>query len=124
MCIQHILIVDDEPDVANACKQYFEHFGYKVTVAYDGQTALDLHANAPIDALITDFRMPRMNGQELLNKMRQIKPMLPAIMVSGCPGDFQQAQDERTKVFGKPIRLRTLEQCIQDMPCDASAGLP
>jgi CheY-like chemotaxis protein len=122
MCIHHILIVDDEPVLADACKQYFEHFGYKVTVAHDGQAALDLYENEAIDALITDFRMPRMNGQELLKRMRQRKPTLPAIMVSGFPGDFDQAEDDRTKVFGKPTRLRTLAQCIEDMPCDAAAA--
>jgi CheY-like chemotaxis protein len=122
MCIHHILIVDDEPVLADACKQYFEHFGYKVTVAYDGQTALDLYADHPVDAVITDFRMPRMNGQELLNKMRQSKPSLPAIMVSGFPGDFRQTEDDRTKVFGKPTRLRTLAQCIEDMPCDTAGA--
>ena len=118
MCIHHILVVDDEPVLADACKQYFEHFGYKVTVAYDGQAALDLHKTQPVDALITDFRMPRMNGQELLKQMRQIKPTLPAIMVSGFPGDFRQDEDTRTKVFSKPTRLGKLAQCIKDMPCD------
>lgn len=121
MCIHHILIVDDEPVLADACKQYFEHFGYKVTVAYDGQSALDLQENQPVDALITDFRMPRMNGQELLNRIRQRKPSLPAIMVSGFPGDFQQIEDDRTKVFSKPTRLRALAQCIKDMPCDLAS---
>ncbi|MGV3741323.1 MAG: response regulator [Burkholderiaceae bacterium] len=120
MCIHHILVVDDEPVLADTCKQYFEHFGYKVTVAYDGQTALDFHKNHPVDAVITDFRMPRMNGQELLNQMRQIKPTLPAIMVSGFPGDFRQDEDKRTKVFSKPTRLGKLAQCIKEMPCDAA----
>ena len=120
MCIQHILVVDDEPVLADTCKQYFEHFGYKVTVAYDGQSALDFHKKHPVDAVITDFRMPRMNGQELLNRMRQIKPTLPAIMVSGFPGDFRQDEDKRTKVFSKPTRLGKLAQCIKDMPCDTA----
>lgn len=122
MCIHHILVVDDEPMHADACKQYFEHFGYKVTVAYDGQSALTLHESEPADALITDFRMPRMNGQELLNRIRQRKPSLPAIMMSGFTGDFQQAEDDRTKIFSKPTRLHTLAQCIKDMPCDAAAA--
>jgi CheY-like chemotaxis protein len=122
MCIRHILIVDDEPVLADTCKQYFEHFGYEVTVAYDGQTALALYESHPVDAVITDFRMPRMNGQELLNRMRQTKPTLPAIMVSGFPGDFRQTEDARTKVFGKPTRLRTLAQCIDDMPCDTASA--
>ncbi|MDQ9169150.1 response regulator [Oxalobacteraceae bacterium R-40] len=122
MCIHHILVVDDEPVLADACKQYFEHFGYKVTVAYDGQTALDLYERHSVDALITDFRMPRMNGQELLTRIRQRKPTLPAIMVSGFPGDFRQSEDERTKVFAKPTRLHTLAQCIKNLPCDSAVN--
>lgn len=50
MCIHHILVVDDEPVLADACKQYFQHFGYKVTVAYEGQSALTLRESAPADA--------------------------------------------------------------------------
>jgi CheY-like chemotaxis protein len=122
MCIHHILVVDDEPVLADAYKQYFEHFGYKVTVAYDGQTALDLYEMHSMDALITDFRMPRMNGQELLTRIRQRKPTLPAIMVSAFPGDFRQPEDDRTKVFAKPTRLHTLAKCIKTLPCDAAVS--
>lgn len=122
MCIQHILVVDDEPALTDAYRLYLEHVGFTVTVAHDGQSALDLHKTRPADALITDFRMPRMNGQELLNTLRRTKPALPAIIVSAFPSDFQQVEDARTKVFGKPTRLSTLAECIKSMPCDAAGA--
>jgi DNA-binding response OmpR family regulator len=119
MCIHHILVVDDEPELTESYKEYFEYSGYKVTVAYDGQAALDIGKAQRIDALITDFRMPAMNGQELLMHLREIKPTLPAIIVSGNPCDFSQDEDIRTKVFIKPTRLPILAQCVKEMPCDS-----
>jgi CheY-like chemotaxis protein len=119
MCINHVLVVDDEPELTYTYKTYLEYAGYKVTVANDAQTALELYSNDPADAVITDFNMPSMSGQELLGRLRLAKPNLPAIIVSGFTGAFTQNEDRRTKVFSKPMRLPKLVQCIKTMPCDS-----
>ena len=119
MCINHVLVVDDEPELTFAYKTYLEYAGYKVTVANDAQTALELYKHDPADAVITDLTMPRMNGQELLQQLRQTKPNLPVIIVSGFAGAFEQHEDRRTKVLSKPMRLPKLVQCIRHMPCNA-----
>jgi two-component system alkaline phosphatase synthesis response regulator PhoP len=65
-----ILLADDEPDIVAILKRYLEIDGYSVTVARDGQEALDsINANE-FDLLILDVMMPKLNGWEVCKKIK------------------------------------------------------
>lgn len=100
--VKHILVVDDEEAVRYVFERYLSIVGYRVSVAADGPEALRLHGSDPADAVITDFRMPGMNGDELLRRLRAIDPRLPAIVISANPVDVGPMLDGAV-FFQKPV---------------------
>ena len=80
---QRILIVDDESSIRFVLKAVFEQEGYAVDVAEDGFAALRKLQSQMPDLVISDLRMPNMNGFELLSVLRTRFPHLPTIAISG-----------------------------------------
>lgn len=79
-----ILLVDDDPSCTALLKRYLESEGYEVLSAKNGQQAIDLLNQTPPDLIITDVMMPKMDGYELLQEIRQ-DPMtnwIPVIFLS------------------------------------------
>jgi len=78
-----ILLVDDEPSIRVVLSAVLEDAGYTVETAEHGFDALRRIQNALPDLVITDLRMPNMNGFELLAVLRERFPQLPTIVISG-----------------------------------------
>ena len=78
-----ILLVDDESSIRLVLKAVLESVGYSVTTAEDGFVALRSIRNSVPDLLISDLRMPNMNGFELLAVVREKFPKIPVIAISG-----------------------------------------
>jgi CheY-like chemotaxis protein len=80
-----ILVVDDEKDFRDLLRFHFEDLGYLILEAGDGREALDLFAERrrEIDLVITDIRMPRLDGERLIQELRRRDPHLPIIGVTG-----------------------------------------
>ena len=78
-----ILIVDDEAAIRNSLSRYFRLKGYEVETAEDGLDALDKLAARPWQVVISDIMMPRLNGVELLRRIRREYPMTRVIMITG-----------------------------------------
>lgn len=77
-----ILIVDDEQIQRDLLKGFLEKKGYEVVAAADGKEAISLFSQIPFSLLLTDHRMPGMNGDELLSAIREINPMVRSIMIT------------------------------------------
>jgi DNA-binding NtrC family response regulator len=82
-----LLIVDDEPNLLDLLRRYLSRLGYEVETCGDAQDALALFQAAPdrFSMAITDLTLPSFNGEELIERMRQLRPGLPAIITSGYP---------------------------------------
>jgi CheY-like chemotaxis protein len=78
-----VLIVDDEPDIREVTSAMLAEDGYEVLTARDGQEALEILPQFRPDLVVTDLRMPRLSGFELLKVVRERFPRLPVIAVSG-----------------------------------------
>ncbi|MGB9606733.1 MAG: response regulator, partial [Bryobacteraceae bacterium] len=78
-----ILLVDDNKLGLSARKALLEEQGYRVTTAASGEAALELFRRARFDLVITDFKMPGMNGIELIRAIRAERPAVPIILISG-----------------------------------------
>lgn len=115
--MKHILVVDDAEAIAYLFQKYFRAHRYRVTVAYDGKKALEASKIDPIDGVVTDFRMPGMNGEALVKCLRERQPDLPAIIVTAFP-DVAPEQNKNTKVFGKPIDPMILVNQMTDLLVD------
>jgi len=78
-----ILIVDDEPNVLNALRRVFQREHYSIVTAENGREALKLLEKAQFHLIISDFTMPRMDGGELLRRVRELQPDIIRIMLTG-----------------------------------------
>ena len=79
----HILIVDDNRDGLLVRRALLEEVGYQVKIASNGEEGLKLFEAHRFDVVVTDFKMPRMNGIELIQRLRAINPNLRVVLLSG-----------------------------------------
>ena len=80
---RHILIVDDEPLVRSSLSELLTLLGYTVSTAGNGKEALELLRDYTADIIITDIKMPEMDGIQLLNQVKKRHPEVPVILITG-----------------------------------------
>ena len=106
-----ILITDDEVNIVSGLKYAFEDEGYTVLSANNGLEAWHLVNTNAVDLVITDLRMPEMDGYELIRKISASYPMLPIIVLTGH-GTIETAvetmRDGAVDFFTKPVDLDKL----------------
>ncbi len=78
-----ILLVDDNQDGLLVRKSLLEELGYGVHLARNGEEGLKLYLSTNFDVVVTDYRMPRMDGVELISRIRQQNPNARIILLSG-----------------------------------------
>ena len=78
-----ILIVDDEEIVIRSCLRILARIGYEVDTSNDGLDALGKIHEKNYDVLILDIKMPKMDGMELLQRVKEAKPDIDVIMITG-----------------------------------------
>ena len=80
-----ILVVDDEESVRLLLSTLLERDSYSVLLASDGQHALEVSRQyvGEISAIVTDYKMPRMNGVELIQRLRIVNPNVRVVLLSG-----------------------------------------
>ncbi|MFN0032586.1 MAG: sigma-54-dependent transcriptional regulator, partial [Flavobacteriales bacterium] len=78
-----ILVIDDEPAIRKALKEILEYEKYEVTEAEDGPTALKLVDKETFDLIFCDIKMPRMDGIEVLQKLKEKGVESPVIIITG-----------------------------------------
>jgi CheY-like chemotaxis protein len=79
----HILLVDDNRDGLIVRRSLLEEVGYRVQIATSGEEGLKLFESSLFDVVVTDYRMPRMDGAELIQRIRQLRPNARIILLSG-----------------------------------------
>lgn len=85
-----ILLVEDEELLRAGVQEMLEIQGFRVISAPNGQEALACLTSEPIDLVITDLVMPQMNGIDFVQQLRQIRPDVPVIVVSGSTRNIMQ----------------------------------
>jgi PAS domain S-box-containing protein len=122
---EKILLVEDDVDVRMVTRDVLEASGYQVWEACDGLEALNIwKANAPqIDLLLTDVIMPGgLNGQELADRLREERPSLKVILMSGYGPDTTKKIQLRGHILQKPFSLESLTETVRK--CMDTAHLP
>lgn len=79
----HILLVDDNKLGLTARRAVLEELGYRVTIAANAVDALKRFPENAYDLVLTDFKMPRMDGTQLIREVRKLDPAMPVILLSG-----------------------------------------
>ncbi|KKB13587.1 hypothetical protein VE25_01350 [Devosia geojensis] len=107
-----ILVVDDDALIAMNMVDILADLGHGALEAYSGRDALDiLMSGAPVDAMITDYSMPGMNGVELAREARRLRPGLPVMVASGY-ADLPEGVEEDYPRLEKPFDERRLAACL------------
>ncbi len=77
-----LMIVDDDVNARNTLKDVLEHKGYVVTLASDGQEAVDIAKERPLDIIFVDMKLPVLNGLETYLAIKEISPKLTAVIIT------------------------------------------
>jgi len=112
-----ILLVDDEEVTHKSIGGFLQDLGYQVLIAENGKQALDiLQKENRIGLVISDVKMPVMNGLELLRSIRNQERRVPVILISGDAGVNSAVEAMRhgaCDYLEKPINLNNLMACIK-----------
>ena len=113
-----ILVVDDEPQILRVLRRGLEGKGYEVAAAPDAPTALDILKATRADLLITDLRMPEMDGIELARRAAELDPDIKIMFITGFAAvalNSDSQAPKNAKVLSKPVHLRELVNEVQKL---------
>lgn len=113
-----ILIVEDDAFCREAMERLLQNSGYETRSCSCGKEALARLAEEVFDILITDFRMPGMDGLELISQARKMGPAMAVILVTGIPPEDLVDRLRRTRVNGylpKPLDWKELSLLLESL---------
>jgi len=113
---QEILVVDDEQMILEMLDQILTASGYSVQIALGGQKALELYEQHPISLVLTDIKMPGMDGYHLLREIKTKNPEARVVLMSGYSNDFsiREAIELGADEFVvKPFRRQEILQVLE-----------
>jgi CheY-like chemotaxis protein len=111
---QAVMVVDDDPDQLQFLRRIIERAGFKVIASNSATEALGILGEKPVDLIVSDYKMPEMNGFEFLEALRGIDPAgdganVPVIMLTACGDDLEFASLERgADMFCEKFRAESL----------------
>jgi len=126
--VADLLIIDDDPDYAEALRDLLEEAGHRVRVGFDGAEGLDLvHQRMP-DVALLDVEMPVLGGPEMVMRML-IQDMgqenVPVVLLSGISNLFEIARQVGTPYhLGKPFRHQQLVLLLDRVLAERAAPHP
>lgn len=112
----NIMIVDDEPQVAEVLAKSLSRQGHRTTVLHSGEDALKAIGVAAPDALFLDVSMPGMNGLQVLEEVRRTRPNLAVVVITGNATADQVEEVKRlgaVDVIPKPAALAHYHDAIE-----------
>ncbi len=123
-----ILVADDDENLCNNMKDVLEDSGYRVSVAYDGNTAVEMAGKNNFDIVLVDLKMPIMNGLETYMAIKNIRPDIVAIVITGYAKDMSDMVQEAIKknaytCLEKPINMDTLFSILQRVKEQKDKGI-
>lgn len=110
-----VLVIDDDPRVQEALKAMLEHLGHQPIVVENGEEGIAafkqaLEIGIPFELVITDLGMPKVSGAEVSQKVKEISPNTPVLVITGWGAEHRPVHADYA--LGKPVRLSTLKEAI------------
>ena len=112
-----ILIVDDDESILKIMRKYFERLNYKVHTSRDGESAYKYFVDNDVGLVISDLKMPKMNGDTLFAEIRDRDPNVPFFLFTGYLEHTSIPILEELGITGiveKPLDLESLYQAIEE----------
>jgi CheY-like chemotaxis protein len=124
-----ILVVDDNKDIREMLEDFLNFEGHKPVLAKDGKEAFEIFCGQDFDIVITDLGMPGMSGWELSKSIKQKKPGIPVVIITGWGAQLGAEELKKNKVewiLSKPFNLDQVKQMIEmvgtriSLPCEGN----
>lgn len=106
-----VLLVEDEPAIRRLIATSLERAGYRVIEARHGREALELFDDS-IDLLLTDVRLPHVDGHELVRRLREKRPELRVLAISGYPLNAPTEGVFLAKPFPREVLLKAVRDVL------------
>jgi DNA-binding response OmpR family regulator len=126
---QRVLVVDDDPTVSDVVRRYLERAEYDVTLAMDGQGALDAVRDRRPDLVVLDLMLPGIDGLEVCRRLRRDDPNLPVVMLTALGDEADRvmglslgADDYVTKPFSPRELVLRVQSVLRRSGREPSAG--
>ena len=113
-----LLVVDDEESIRAYVKQALAVHGYEIVCAKDGADALRVLGRYKVDAMITDIRMPVMDGISLSLQARSMQPHLRILLMTGYVGELERAHNIGIlvdRIITKPFTIESLMTAVRNL---------
>ena len=116
---KRVLLCDDDEQILQTVEFALKRAGFQVLAARDGNQAWKLFEEQPPDVLVTDYRMPRMNGLELVQRIRDTEETahVPVVMITAASHDISQQIKLKalqiSAIVAKPFSPHELLHCVQ-----------
>ena len=118
---KRILVIDDEELVAESLKKLLKKSGYEVEIVRSGKEAIEKIKESDYDLIVSDIRMPDINGVEVVKKIREYlkkegKPAVPEILITGYASkeNLEEAQKlEVADYIYKPFNIREFLEVVK-----------
>jgi len=114
----NVLVVDDQHCIVDLLSDIVDGLGFTSDVAHDGQEAMEKFDGGNFHLVITDIKMPRMDGVELMKKIKETRPDVPVIAITGYGTEGAQEDtfcDGMDGFLEKPFRVAKIESMICDV---------
>ncbi len=120
--MNHILVIDDEQPILAVIQQVLMRSGYEVEVASDGKEGIQKFDQGHFDLVLTDLKMPEVDGIGVLQHIRNsARGLTPIIGFSGTPWLLKECDFD--VVFPKPFQLKDLVTAVQDLAAKGSSAV-
>ena len=115
----NVLIVDDDPRVAKTLMDILSFKGYQTEVAFSGMEALEKVAKVQFDFVLTDIKMPDMNGVELYRAIKRVQPDIPVVFMTAYSANKlvnEGLQEGAVAALTKPLNIYDLKEILRKIP--------
>jgi len=112
---KRILIVDDEETIRTLLFKALKFFGYEIDTVENGMEAVKRIASKTYDLIITDYRMPKMNGLELIQRIKILNPTIPVLVVTSDGPECELLKSGALACIKKPFNILELQKISQNI---------